>query len=71
MSFPTHAHDQKYRFVSVGSQLLILLSVFAGFQSNSKGALSDSEEDTDEERDFSNLYVNYIPCSILFIVTLP
>lgn len=36
-----------------------------------KRALSDSEEDTDEERDFSNLYVNYIPCSILFIVTLP
>lgn len=36
-----------------------------------KRALSDSEEDTDEERDFSNLYVKYIPCSILFIVTLP
>ena len=36
-----------------------------------KRALSDSEEDTDEERDFANLYVNYIPCSILFIVTLP
>lgn len=41
------------------------LSVQASSQ-NPKRALSDSDEDTDEERDFSNLYANFIPCSILF-----